>query len=264
MEHVTSVDGTAIAVAIDGQGPPLVLVHGGSADHRGWDLVAPSLAERFTTHRVDRRGRGESGDRSEAGGDDLAREVEDILAVIESAGAPAHLLGHSGGAVCALQAALEGAPLRSLVLYEPPIFVPPHRPPGLADRLQASADAGDLEGLLLTFLREGPRVPEAEIEALRASPGWQARVANAPRILREARLVETYRPEEQRLRAFDAPTLLLLGTNTAPHHAAATEFLAATLPNARVVALEGEGHVAMNTAPKLFAREVLAFLSDVA
>ena len=137
-------------------------------------------------------------------------------------------------------------------------------PPGLAQRLQASADAGDLEGLLITFLREGLRMPEEEIAALRASPGWQPRVANAPRILREARLVETYLLEEQRLQALDAPTLLLLGTATAPFLTAATEFLAATLPNGRVVTLEGEGHVAMNTAPELFAREVLAFLSSVA
>ena len=117
---------------------------------------------------------------------------------------------------------------------------------------------------MVTFMREGPRMPEAEIAALQASPGWQARVANAPRILREVRLVETYRPEEERLQAFDAPTLLLLGTNTAPHHTAATEFLAAMLPKVRVVALEGQGHVAMHTAPALFAREVLAFLASAA
>ena len=264
MEHVTSADGTTIAVAIDGQGPPLVLVHGGNADHHNWDLIAPSLAERFTTYRVDRRGRGMSDDHSDGGDDDLAREVEDILAVIESVGSPVHLLGHSSGAICALEAALNGAPLRSLILYEPPIYVPPYQPSGLADRLQALADAGDLEGLMVTFMREGPRMPEAEIAALQASPGWQARVANAPRILREVRLVETYRPEEERLQAFDAPTLLLLGTNTAPHHTAATEFLAAMLPKVRVVALEGQGHVAMHTAPDLFAGEVLAFLASAA
>ena len=179
-QRVTSADGTTIAVVIDGQGPPLVLVHGaGGRSAHIWDLVAPSLAKHFTIYGVDRRGRGGSDDRSEAGGDDLAHEVEDILAVIESAGSPAHLLGHSSGAICALEAALVGAPLQSLVLYEPPIFVPPHLPPGLTDRLQASADAGDLEGVLITFLREGPGVPEAEIAAMRASTSWQERTPRA-------------------------------------------------------------------------------------
>ena len=148
MEYVTSADGTTIAVASDAQGPGLVLIHGGSADHHTWDLVTPPLVEHVRTYRLDRRGRSRSDDRSEAGDDALAREVEDILAVTASAGPPVHLLGHSSGAICALEAALTGAPLRSLILYEPPISVPPQQASGLADRLQPFADAGDLEGLV--------------------------------------------------------------------------------------------------------------------
>ena len=79
---------------------------------------------------------------------------------------------------------LAALPLRCLILYEPPIFVPPHRPSGLADRLQAWADAGDLEGLMVTFMREGPRVPEAEIAALRA--GTVAFVPKGPAARRGA------------------------------------------------------------------------------
>lgn len=263
MEMIRSADGTLIAVEVRGEGPPLLLLSGGSADHHNWDRVTPSLATRVTSYCVDRRGRGESDDRSEPGGDDLAREVEDINAVIDHVGEPMHVLGHSGGAVCALEAALQGADVRALMLYEPPLNVSPDFPQALADRLQPLADAGDMEGLLVTFLREGPRLPEAEITAMRTSPSWQRRVADTSRILREVRLVEAYRPDEKRLQAFEGPVLLLAGTTTAPLHLAAKDYLAAALPNVRVVTMEGEGHVAMHTSPELLAREVSSFLTDV-
>jgi pimeloyl-ACP methyl ester carboxylesterase len=164
-------------------------------DHHNWDRVTPLLATHFTTDGLDRRGRGESDDRSKPGGDDLAREVEDLSAVVGHVGEPVHVLAHSGGAVCALEAALQGADVRSLLLYEPPLDVSADFPRGLADQLQPFADAGDMEWLLVTFLRRGPRLPEAEITAMRASPSWLPRVADALRILREVRLVEAYRPD---------------------------------------------------------------------
>jgi hypothetical protein len=62
VEFVTSTDGTRIACHVDGKGPPLILVHGTSADHSRWTTVLDRLAARFTTYAVDRRGRGDSGD----------------------------------------------------------------------------------------------------------------------------------------------------------------------------------------------------------
>ena len=114
----------------------------------------------------------------------------------------------------------------------------------------------------MTFLREGPRVPDAEITAMRASPSWQARVADALRILREVRLVEAYRPDRQRLRTYEHPVLLLAGSATPAEHVAAVDFLAAALPKARVVTMPGQGHVAMLTAPEVLASEVTSFLAE--
>jgi pimeloyl-ACP methyl ester carboxylesterase len=58
METVASKDGTLIAYRRSGQGPPLVLVHGTTADHTRWQPILPMLEARFTVHAVDRRGRG--------------------------------------------------------------------------------------------------------------------------------------------------------------------------------------------------------------
>jgi pimeloyl-ACP methyl ester carboxylesterase len=69
-----------LAYTVTGDGPPVVLVHAGVADHRMWDAVAPALAERHTVIRYDLRGFGESppptGPFSEA--DDLRRLLDHL------------------------------------------------------------------------------------------------------------------------------------------------------------------------------------------
>ncbi|MFD8592382.1 alpha/beta fold hydrolase [Streptomyces sp. NPDC059637] len=49
-----------LSCTVTGDGPPVVLVHAGVADHRMWDAVVPALAERHTVIRYDLRGFGES------------------------------------------------------------------------------------------------------------------------------------------------------------------------------------------------------------
>ena len=118
MEQVTSSDGAFIVYRRSGAGPPLLLVHGTTADHRSWSAVAPLLEPHFTLYAMDRRGRGESGDTADYG---LEREVADIIAVIEAIGQPVNVLGHSYGALCCLEAALQTDAIARLILYEPGI-----------------------------------------------------------------------------------------------------------------------------------------------
>lgn len=262
MEQVRSANGTTIAYARSGAGSPLLLVHAITGDHRRWAPLLPALEPHFTVYALDRRGRGQSGD---AAAYSLEAEAADIVAVIGAIGAPTALLGHSSGAICALEAAQRAGQVRSLVLYEPPIPIPPGQPmtppPALA-RMEEQLAAGDPEGAILTFWREAVRLPEPALAHARALPSWPARIASAPLILRELRAVEDYVFAPERFATLAIPTLLLLGSTTAPHHRVATEALAATLPDSQVRVLEGEGHVAMDTAPDLFAREVVRFLTE--
>src|SRR5262249_7182885 len=68
------VDGAQLAYKVDGQGPPLVLVHAGIADMRMWEPLVALLDHRFRVVRYDMRGHGETtytaGESSDA--DDLA------------------------------------------------------------------------------------------------------------------------------------------------------------------------------------------------
>lgn len=254
-------DGVRIAYQRSGAGRPLILVHGVAGTAARWAPVIPALTQHAQVYAIDRRGRGASGDASAYA---LEREVEDLVALAEAIGEPIDLLGHSYGGLCALEAALHTPNLRSLILYEAPIPLPgaPIYPEGLIERLEALLAVGDREGMLTTFLREVVRMPDETYQIFRASPAWPGRVAAAHTLPREARAHMAYRFDAARFQTLTTPTLLLLGGESPPFFRASVEMLAATLPASRTVVLPGQQHAAMDTAPELFVREVLAFLRE--
>jgi pimeloyl-ACP methyl ester carboxylesterase len=258
MESVVSADGTRIAFERTGEGPPLVLVHGSTADHTRWPSVLPELNRHFTVLAVDRRGRGQSGD---ADPYSIEQEYDDIAAVVVAAGADVSLLGHSFGALCAMEAALRVNNLHRLVLYEPvfPVGGSPLYAPDLPARLRAILELRDREAFLVCFFREAAGVPDEGIEALKRDPSWQARLAAAHTALRELADGE-YRFGAERFRALHVPTLLLVGENSPIELTAPARALDEALPQSRLVVLKGQGHVAMNTAPEIFLSAVMEFL----
>lgn len=261
MDTVTSSDGTRIAYQRSGTGPPLVILHGTGRDHRIWANCLPELSQRSTVYAVDRRGRGGSGDAADYA---IEREVDDVLAVIQAVNTPVHLLGHSFGAIVALEAAMRADLLRSLILYEPPISVGENiLAADLSDRLMALADRGDREALLETFLLEGPRYSPASIAEQRKRPDWPDRLAAAHTLARETHAVRQFTLDRVRVANLNVPVLLLLGSESPPFFQQAIEALGATLPDSNTVVLTGQHHNAMETAPKPFAEAIAEFFRAV-
>jgi pimeloyl-ACP methyl ester carboxylesterase len=258
MEEVFSRDGTPIAYECSGSGPPLVLVHGTTANHERWRPIQGPLERHFTLYAIDRRGYGGSGDAEPYA---IEREFEDIAALVDAIGEPVNLLGHSYGALCALGATLLTSNLRKLVLYEPAISTGARMyPREVVDRMQALLDAGDRDGVVTTMFRDLAGMSPAEIERLRAQPFWQVRVAAAHLILRETYAEEGYRLDPAKFKKIRVPTLLLLGGDSPALFRTSTKAANRALPNSRVIVLKGQQHIAMNTAPELFLREVTNFL----
>ncbi|TWP50663.1 alpha/beta hydrolase [Lentzea tibetensis] len=251
-------DGTPIAYWTTGRGPALVLVHGVTGDHTRWHAVLPLLEPHATVHTVDRRGRGGSGDTTDYA---LEQEAADIAAVVDAVagdtGRQVDLLGHSYGAICALEASLLTNGVRRLVLYEPGIGVP--KPGGFTDRM-AELLAQNRRDEILTGLFELIEMPSEQQEIARSLPSWPGRVAAAHTVVRELRANDRYSFDAARFAELTTPTLLLAGGDSPPDETVSTEALAKALPNARVTTMAGQGHVAMLTAPRLFASEVLGFL----
>ncbi|HUO75112.1 MAG TPA: alpha/beta hydrolase [Solirubrobacteraceae bacterium] len=254
---VQSADGTRIAYWRSGSGDPLVLVHGTSADHGRWARVVPALKAAFTVYAVDRRGRDASGDQEVYA---IEREFEDIAAVLDDIGGPITLVGHSYGAICALEASLLSGSVARLILYEPPIPVGIEiYAPGTLEQLAEMLAEDDREGILMTFMTEIVRMPRAQAEQFRSLSGWDARVALAHTVVRETQADERYRFDAARWRRFTVPTLLLHGGDSPPFLVTATEIVSAALPHSTLHVLPGQQHVAMETAPELFVEAILRF-----
>jgi pimeloyl-ACP methyl ester carboxylesterase len=260
METVRSRDNIPIAYQRSGKGPSLVLVHGTTADYTRWAPLLPELGRHFTVYAMDRRGRGLSGDSEPYA---LEQEFDDVVAVVDAAGPEVNLLGHSYGALCAMEAALRTSNLRRMVLYEPvfPVDEIEIYPPGAAEKLQELLDRGQREPLLTAYFRDVVGMSDREIEAVRSEPSWAGRLAAAHTLVREMADGD-YAFEPERFRGFAVPTLLLVGEKSPAILKRPTEWLASVLPDSRVVAMRGQGHAAMSTAPDLFLKEVIAFLTE--
>jgi pimeloyl-ACP methyl ester carboxylesterase len=262
MQTVRSRDGTTIAFWRSGDGPPLLLVHGATADHSTtWRFVLPELERRFTVYAMDRRGRGGSGDSSQY---DLQREAEDVAAVIGSVGGPVNVVGHSYGALCALEAALIAPNLRRLVLYEGvPIMGADLYRPGTVESVEEIFEKGDVEGALLALLRDVVEASPEDIEMLRSQEdAWARRLRNTPTMPRELRAEQRYVFERIRFGNMRAPTLLLVGGDSPPRERQNARAIGAALADARVAILPGQQHTAMYSAPADFVDALGRFLAD--
>src|SRR5215467_8306563 len=98
MQTVTSKDGTRIAFDKLGNGPALILVGGAFQARAGAERttqLAARLSQNFTVYHYDRRGRGDSSDTPPYA---VAREIDDLQALINDAGGAACMFGMSSGA----------------------------------------------------------------------------------------------------------------------------------------------------------------------
>jgi pimeloyl-ACP methyl ester carboxylesterase len=263
-EHlVTSRDGTRIAYWRSGSGPALLLVHGATADHTTtWRLVLPGLERHFTVYAMDRRGRGGSGDGADY---ELQREAEDVAAVIDAIGGPVSVLGHSYGALVALEGARLTANVERLILYEGvPLRGADLFDPAIVARLEALHRAGDVEGMLISMYRDLVGMPPGEIEIIRAQrDAWARRLANAPTLPRELAVERGYEFEPGRFADLLAPTMLLVGGDSPARELENARGVAAALHDARVIVMPGQHHAAMYAAPAEFVAEVLRFFPPV-
>lgn len=117
---VRSRDGTNISYLSTGQGPPVLVIPGVLSMAADYSSFARALADHFTVHIIERRGRGGSG----AQGDDysIAKECDDVLALQAVTGAVL-LVGHSYGGLVALEVARNNNTLRKIAVYEPGVSI---------------------------------------------------------------------------------------------------------------------------------------------
>lgn len=255
MATAVSADGTVIGYESVGAGPPLLLVHGSTGTRARWSAVRAPLAQRYTVHTMDRRGRGLS--TAEAGPYSLRCEAEDVAAVAEAVGGDVYVVGHSYGALAVLEAVLITPAFRRVVLYEPPLPSPGLKvfsPDGWA-RIKTMSDPREI---LHTFYRETLHLPESAIKDLADREFSDLAGSVAHTAVCELTEVTAYHATE-RLANITVPVRMLLGTESSAHFRAATASVAARIPGATIVAMRGQGHQAIDYDPQQFVRAVVYF-----
>jgi pimeloyl-ACP methyl ester carboxylesterase len=243
IQTVRSHDGTIIAYERSGAGAPVVLVGGALNDRSSFGPLVEWLAPRFAVITYDRRGRGASGDTPPYA---VAREVEDLRALVGELAGPAYALGFSSGAVLAVEAALAGVGFAGLALIEPPFILDHARKPMPAevidqlDRLVAAGRRGDAVEL---FLTEAVEMPADVVAPMRSAPSWPALEALAHTIGYDIAVMDDFKVPA-RWASVAAPTLVVTGTESATWRQNAARAVAEILPHGRHLTLDGRSHEA--------------------
>ncbi len=256
MQTVTSSDDTTIAFDRLGDGPPVILVCGGSVDRMSNAPLAAVLANHFTVFNYDRRGRGDSGDTPPY---TVEREVEDIDAVVDAAGGSACLYGTSSGAALALEAARQlPTRIRRLALWEPP-FIPDGYPRPPADTARTYTElvaAGRRGDAVEFFMAKVVGLPAEFVAQARNSPWWPAQEALAHTLAYDATIMGDYALPAERAASVTVPTIVIAGGASFPFMRVTAQALADILPDAQTRTLDGQEH---NVAPEAIAPVLVEF-----
>ncbi|MER6385550.1 alpha/beta hydrolase [Streptomyces sp. NPDC001127] len=242
-KKTTSRDGTALAYQVTGQGPTVILVSGAMSTGGTLAPLAQRIADRCTAVVHDRRGRGRSEDTPPY---EVAREVEDLAALIDAVGGEAALFGVSSGGALVLEAAASGLPVRRVAVYEVPY----------ADFLQGGAEReAAYKEALTEALADGRRgdavelflrltgLGEEMIQGARQSPMWAGMEAVAPSLAYDDAVMGDGLLPRERLAAISVPVLSVAGGASPEWMREASRAVAETVPQGACRVLAGQTHM---------------------
>ena len=202
----------------------------------------------------DRRGRGGSGDSAEHS---LDLEVGDLRAVIKATGGVPHVVAHSFGAVIALQARLRGVPMRSLVVYEPPINGEGIEPQQIVD-IQLAVEQERIDDAIRNMATRLAGITNDELSIAMKVPPIRKSLRDGARVV--GREIETIRTcDWSPLPVADVPTLILRGARSDAAVYPTDDQTVLIAPGAEIATLAGQGHLGHVFAPAAFATTVLEF-----
>lgn len=274
---VISRDGTVIGYRQIGQGPALILLHGGLNAGQHLMPLADELSDAFTVYVPDRRGHGFS---PYLGENTLAKERDDIEALVAHTGVE-RIFGHSVGGIVALLVAHACKSIRKVAVYDPPFStngsVPVQWFPRCLHEIQmgktADALVTALKGMkvappLFRWLPRFGLIPLMKLVSAADSKnvqyGFMSTADIIPTLKMDVPLILEAENTLSSLAQLDTDTLLLCGSKTPGYLKLALSALERTLPHASIVRLRGLDHVGPSSEgdPKRVAVELRCFFAE--
>jgi pimeloyl-ACP methyl ester carboxylesterase len=247
-----------------GNGPGLILVPGALAVAADLDALALELAQNFTVHTIERRGRGLSGPQGKDYS--IKKECEDIVA-LQNATDAIYMVGHSFGGFVALEAARNNKSFKKIAAYEPGVSIDGSIPLDWVSKCQEQIDKKHYLDAFTTFARG------VNPESAGKAPHWLLRLILPIAMKKKERrqkyelLAGTIREhsESGRLnntydnyREISAGTLLMTGKQNESLKNTTTK-LSQVLPQAKVLSFPTFDHFGPEKKPREIAREVIAY-----
>lgn len=263
------VEGMRAHVAVEGDGPALVLLHGTGASLHTWNGWTEALAGDFRIVRMDLPGFGLTGPHPD-GDYTIEAYVRFVDAVADSLGLrDFHLAGNSlGGRIAWNYAAAHPQRVDRLILVDASGYRM-RRAPSLVFRLAALPGIGDLLAKLTPRSLYRRSLEEVYADDSRVDDALvqryfelSLREGNREAFLQRVRAASRTNRDDptETLAGLTAPTLIQWGGRDewiSPEHA---RRFATDIPGARLMVYEELGHVPMEEAPARTARDAREFL----
>jgi pimeloyl-ACP methyl ester carboxylesterase len=287
---VVSADSTRIGYRRLGQGPGVILLHGGVNASQHMLKLGRGLADEFTVYLPDRRGRGMSGGFGPAYS--IRREDEDLAAIVEHTGAEC-VFGPANGGLFALHGAIGLGQVRRVAAYEPlllwggsddaairhmcttmqQMIRAGRMGEAIVFSIQQSVEREVRRGHMSSWVghavhaipsRLGARLIDLFLHYQRPRSGnvaWRELLASLPAeldpVLHSERTLEQYRQ-------LDAEVLLIYGSETDPMFIDCAAALHAVLPHSTVLRLPGLNHDSAQTygKPEAIAAALRVFFTQ--
>ncbi|WP_070156625.1 alpha/beta fold hydrolase [Sphingobium phenoxybenzoativorans] len=251
-----------LSVKIEGDGPNVVLIHGGAGSWTHWIRTIPALSERFRVHAFDLPGCGDSPDfPSTWSNDEYFAWAAD--AILRTCNGPFSLVGFSfGGSVAAAAARLLGERLSALSLVAPGSFGRPERrdvtvkPMRARDDVEVDERANARHNLGQIMFADIASADEATVDL---------QIENVRRARFPTRRISWQDRIESDLAPVTCPIQLIWGLGdrmATPSPSARAERVRAAKPGARVDLIPGGGHWIQYERAEAFNQALLPFLAE--
>lgn len=268
---VFSKDGTKIGYRQVGQGPALVVCHGGGRISQNYEQLAIGLSDKFTVIIPDRRGRGLSGPEGSDYGIEKAKE--DLKAILEMTKAD-FVFGHSAGGLIALETA-RNYPFLKVAVYEAAVSVNNSIPVDWFPAFEQAIEQKKMKRAIAILIR-GLKLAEGlsnmplpmvltfvNVLSVFASGKnkEEGMVALVPTIVADMKMSMALENQPERYENLQMPVLLMWGEKSAGFFLEGLKGIQAVLPESGLETFAGLDHSSPEEKPEDLIRSLKQFFT---